>query len=134
MNMKRPTRMSSKEIWKLIFKGEPMESFGYSDYNKPHDNHVFGNQHKQHKPDSLEHIKNLYIKIGEYVGLVIVLAIYAGLFYLLSKLIHPLPYQSCIALSLSLYLAGKILTISIIKYLNRIFSFPNMNIHNQIHG
>ena len=134
MNMKRPTRMSSKEIWNLIFRGPAMESFGYSDYNNSKNNHIFSSQHIQHKPDSLEKMRNLFKKIGEYVGLAIVLAIYAGFFYLLSKLIHPLPYKSCIAISLSTYLVGKILTISIIKYLNRLLAFPSMNIHNKIHG
>ena len=131
--MKRPTRMSSKEIWNLIFRGPAMESFGYSDYNNKN-NHIFSTQQNKHKPDSLEKIRSLFMKIGEYIGLAIVLAIYAGFFYLLSKLIYPLPYKSCIAVSLSLYLVGKILTISIIKYLNRILAFPSMNIHNKIHG
>ena len=134
MNMKRPTHMSSKEIWNLIFRGPAMESFSYGDFNKPQDKHIFNNQYNKHKPDSLENIRNLFMKIGEYIGLAIVLAIYAGFFYLLSKLIYPLPYKSCIAISLSLYLVGKILTISIIKYLNRILAFPSMNIHNKIHG
>jgi len=130
MNMK-PTRMSSKKIWELIFRGPAMESYDFNNFNQPHNNNIF---HKQQKPDSLQNIKNIFTKTGEYVGLAIVLAIYAGFFCLLSKLIYPLPYKSCIAISLSLYLVGKILTVPIIKYLNRVLTLSNQHIHNNIHG
>jgi len=54
--------------------------------------------------------------VGVYVGLFVVLCIYGGFFWLLSKLFYPITLLQAIALSISVFLIARIFTIPTIRF------------------
>ena len=105
--MDKPSNMSSKDIWGYIMG-----------YNIPPGSFSI-NELRMLESIQKENLNRRMELIGEHVGIFVVLAIYAGLFCLISHLFTPLKYIQCLGISIGIFLASKIFTIPIIRFINK---------------
>ena len=56
---------------------------------------------------------------GEYCGIFVVLAIYAGAFYLIAQLFTPLKYIQCLGVSIGLFCVAKVMSIPMMRFLKK---------------
>ena len=104
---KKPTQMSSEELWHFVRTGTIAEPWQIAQMKNTLD--VVARK---------EQAVKLYEQIGKCVGVSVVLCIYGAFFWFFSKAFYPLSIMQSIVASICFFLIGKILTMPTIMYWN----------------
>lgn len=112
--MNRPSKMTSEDIWRYIMGGKYIYTNGLPQLEE-----------KLTEAIRKEKLNRQAEKIGEYCGIFLVLAIYAGIFYFISKLFFSLSYFQAFGLTIGIFCVAKVFNIPHIRFwthtLNRMF-------------
>jgi len=105
--MYKPSNMKSQDIWRHIM-GHSILPGSFSI-----------NEERIIAAIKKERFARRMDMVGEYCGIFIVLAIYAGIFCLISRLFTHMTYFQCLGISIGIYCVSKIFTIPIIRFMKK---------------
>lgn len=105
---KKPSKMSSAEIWDYILRGEYIPSYHNS-------------QNQEGVGSRIQHEKKLANdrltqQTGEYAGIFITLLIFGSLVFLCMKPIYPISLSKAMCISFLTYILSKIAIIPFIRF------------------
>ena len=108
---KKPSNMTSEELWNFIRTGTPAEGWQLKQIKSALDE-------AYQTEIARKRVTKRFEEVGACTGIFVVLCIYGGFFYFLSKAFYPLTIWQSFLASVTIFLVGKILTIPTIRFWN----------------